>query len=439
MKGITSTAAVAWLLFSIHAAVAQVNNSDNNVATGSIAATTSQGLHIIKLKQQNNNDTTTAYEPSQFIRQHLAMYRMKQLQAAGSESSGNGGVSMQAANAQAPNMDTIQVGNGFSAVVGAFDPAFAEYLHQLDAIDYVEPNQVYKVQAAVPGSQHVEPAPSWGIARINQRDAGGDLTTRMIDDNAVIGNGVHVYVFDTGINTEHPDLKGRAFHTANFIDYEDDSDTSGHGTHVAGIIGGSTFGVAPHTTIHSIKILDGSGDGTTVDLIRAIAMVSAKAERGKSIINLSLSGPRSKTIDDALTSAAVDHGIPVFVAAGNTGDDACQYTPAANPAVFAVGASDRQDNVAVFSSFGKCVRMYAPGVDITSSWLGTDSHSMDGTSMANPHVAGIAAMLLGQKSYPSVNDIYQELMNLASKDILHMSPASKDYDNHNLLAYTGKL
>lgn len=245
MKGITSKSAVVWLLFSIHAAVAQVNNFDNNVATGSIAATTSQGLHIIKLKQQNNNDTTTgseftslhtiysykkvAYEPSQFIRQHLAMYRMKQLQAAGSESSGNGGVSMQAANAPAPNMDTIQVGNGFSAVVGAFDPAFAEYLHQLDAIDYVEPNQVYKVQAAVPGSQHVEPAPSWGIARINQRDAGGDLTTRMIDDNAAIGNGVHVYVFDTGINTEHPDLKGRAFHTANFIDYEDDSDTSGHG------------------------------------------------------------------------------------------------------------------------------------------------------------------------------------------------------------------
>lgn len=174
---------------------------------------------------------------------------------------------------------------------------------------------------------------------------------------------------------------------------------------------------------------------TKCNITLAIAMVSAKAEPGKSIINLSLSGPRSQTIDDALTSAAVDHGIPVFVAAGNTGDDACQYTPAANPAVFAVGASDRQDNVAVFSSFGKCVRMYAPGVDITSSWLGTDSHSMDGTSMANPHVAGIAALLLGQKSYPSVNDLYQELMNLASKDVLHMSPASKDYDNYNLLAY----
>ncbi|KAI9313162.1 peptidase S8/S53 domain-containing protein [Dichotomocladium elegans] len=355
-------------------------------------------------------------------------------------------------------MDTIHIGKGFSAVVGAFDPAFAQYLHQLDAIDYVEPNKIYSVQAvaaeaaaaaAAPAVRRDEvlesAAPSWGLARISQRGR-VDMTRRLTREN-MTGAGVHVYVFDTGINTDHPELKGRVTHVANFIDYEGDADSSGHGTHVAGIIGGVTTGVAPDTQIHSIKILDRKGDGTTVALIRgktdphlsckAIEMVSGLAEKGKAIINLSLSGPRSKAIDDALTSAAIDHQIPIFAAAGNTADDACQYTPAANPAVFAVGASDREDNVALFSAFGDCVRIYAPGVDITSSWLGAETHSLDGTSMANPHVAGIAALLLSQRNFDSVEELYHEITAMATKDVLSSSHGNDKIHDHNLLAYTG--
>ena len=107
--------------------------------------------------------------------------------------------------------------------------------------------------------------------------------------------------------------------------------------------------------------------------------MSSVAKEGKSIINLSLSGPRSQLIDDALSSVAQTHNIPIFVAAGNTGDDACQYTPSANPSVFAVGATDNTDTIPAFSSFGRCVRLYAPGVGITSSWLDNETHILDGT------------------------------------------------------------
>ncbi|KAI9494017.1 peptidase S8/S53 domain-containing protein [Zychaea mexicana] len=338
-------------------------------------------------------------------------------------------------------MDTIQVGKDFSAVVGSFDTPFTDYLHELDAIDYVEPNQVYHIAASIAATaekrdrQVQSPVPNWGIARITHRDK-DDLKSNIFDD-AMSGEGVHVYVFDTGVNADHPDIKGRVTRDANFIEYEDDNDASGHGTHVAGIIGGTTFGVAKKAQIHSIKILDKQGDGSTVSLLRAISFVGHVAIPGKSIINLSLSGPPSQLIDSALSSLARERNVPVFVAAGNTGDDACAYTPSRNAAVFAVGASDNIDNVPMFSSFGKCVRLYAPGVDITSSWLGTESHSLDGTSMANPHVTGIAALLLGKNNYASVDQVYDTLTSIATKNVLKMSPAAVGHENHNLLAYTG--
>ncbi|KAI8390909.1 peptidase S8/S53 domain-containing protein [Radiomyces spectabilis] len=274
---------------------------------------------------------------------------------------------------------------------------------------------------SVKRDQYTHESPSWGIARVYHRER-NELSSYTTDTGA-LGDGVHIYIFDTGINTAHPDFGNRAKHEGCFVDSEGDEDRSGHGTHVAGIIGGQTFGIAKNAILHNVKILDRRGDGSTVALIRAIAHVIKVAKPGKAIINLSLSGPRSQTIDDALDAAALAHNIPVFVSAGNSADDACDYSPSANPSVFTVGASTITDTVAHFSSFGQCVRMYAPGVNITSSWLQSGSHVMDGTSMASPHVTGIAAVLMSRYQYQSVYDLYNVLMSIGTQGKLSMAHA----------------
>ena len=159
------------------------------------------------------------------------------------------------------------------------------------------------------------------------------------------------------------------------------------------------------------------------------------AQPGKSIIDLSLSGPRSKTIDNALTALAVDHNVPVIASAGNSGDNVCRYSPSANPNVFVVGASNRDNEVTSFSSYGPCVKLYAPGTNITSAWLGVDSMAMDRTSMANPHVTGIAAQLMSRSPFGSAQQLYDALRNIATKDVLAF-PA-RDTGSVNLLANTG--
>ncbi|KAI9255610.1 peptidase S8/S53 domain-containing protein [Phascolomyces articulosus] len=420
-----------------------------------------EDLHIVKLKNnlnKNGNGTITAAsftEPSSFIRQHYALYQAKHQSFIG-----GGILKKMSLEDKELSINTIEVGKDFSAVVGSFDAQFTEYLHGLDAIDYVESNQIYRVAANIPlekRDRQQSPVPSWGLARITHRDK-SDLNVDIFDDS-IQGEGVQVYVFDTGVNAEHPDLQGRVTRDISFINYEDDNDASGHGTHVAGIIGGTTFGVAKKAHIHSIKVLDKAGEGSTVALLEAIAFVGYNAIPGKSVINLSLTGPPSQSIDNALSSLARDRNIPVFVAAGNSGDDACAYTPSRNEAVFTVGATDRDDNVPGFSSFGKCVRLYAPGVDIMSSWLGIQSQSLSGTrilltnyrwdiddlliffstiySMANPHVTGIAALLLGKNNFASVEQIYDTLTLMATKNVLKMSSVAEGHENYNLLAYTG--
>ncbi|ORY97980.1 peptidase S8/S53 domain-containing protein [Syncephalastrum racemosum] len=333
--------------------------------------------------------------------------------------------------------NTVKVGQNFSAVIGSFDSSFADYLHQLDAIEYVEPNQKYKAAHVLDKrSMQTDPAvKSWGLSRISQRNL-GDLRASAYDDS-IEGDGVHVYIFDTGINAHHPDFEGRVVSEGNFVDTEPDKDTSGHGTHVAGTVGGATFGVAKKVQLHSVKVLDHQGDGDTVALIKALSHVSKVAPPGKSIINLSLVGPHSQAIDDAIATAANDHNIPVFVAAGNSADDACLYTPSSNPFVMTVGATTKNDEIASFSSYGSCVQLYAPGEDIISAWNDGDSHSMRGTSMANPHVSGIAALLLSQRSYVSVNDLYADMQAMATKDMIKVPDTKMNLPNNNLLAFTG--
>lgn len=187
--------------------------------------------------------------------------------------------------------------------------------------------------------------------------------------------------------------------------------------------------------------MDKNGDGTTSGLLQALEYVAANATPGKSLINLSLSGPRSKVIEDAIYETAKARNIPMFVSAGNTGDDACKYLPAASIHAFAVGATDDQDRIAYYSAVGSCVRMYAPGTGIISAWAANTTASMklDGTSMANPHVAGIAAILLSQRSYANIEEVYSDLEQRGSKGILTTS-VTQLYNNlsvNNNLAFAG--
>lgn len=169
--------------------------------------------------------------------------------------------------------------------------------------------------------------------------------------------------------------------------------------------------------------MDKNGDGTTVGLLRALSHVTSTATPGKSLINLSLSGPRSRLVEEAIKETAKEHNIPMFVSAGNTGDDACKYLPAASSHVFTVGATDHSDIIAYYSAVGDCVRMYAPGTGIISAWVSNNTASMklDGTSMANPHVAGIAASLLAKGIYSDIETLYSEIENRATKGALTMS------------------
>lgn len=339
--------------------------------------------HIVRFKASNVKNIT-GFDSSSFIKNHYTTFQ---------RTTGGSKVELMAAHLDsAPNdMKNIDIGQEFKAVVGSFKPAFVEYLNGLEDVEYIEPNHIYKA-SILPASSQPQPytvasnpksnpmqrrknqkrnvityqdPSSWGLARINRRDR-NDLSSYTVDDQA--GTGIHVYVFDSGIDVDHPDFGGRASMEANFIDYEDDADNAGHGTHVAGTIGGNQYGVAKNVILHGVKILDRNGDGATSALIQAIFHVTKIAERGRSIINLSLTGPRSQTIDDALTMASQEYGIPIFVSAGNTGDNACDYSPSANPDVFTVGASNKEDMIPSFSSFGECVRIYAPGTNIVSTW-----------------------------------------------------------------------
>jgi subtilisin family serine protease len=322
-------------------------------------------------------------------------------------------------------LDSFIIDDSFTAVSGIFpDHRFVDYLHQQSNVEYVEPNQVYKAQIIRPlqeyqlmnstssytqrlqafangtrrrGTIKTAVAPNWGQARVTQREHGGDLSQYEYDEAA--GESVHVYVLDTGINTAHQDFEGRAVIDANFIDYEEGEDLGGHGkqfsqtaaiyslffsilgTHVASKIAGQLYGIAKKAKIHSVKILDRSGDGTTSTLLKGISHVIKTAEPGKSLINLSLSGPRSRMIDEILSKAATQYNIPIFASAGNSGSDACFFSPASNPDVLSVGASDLNDDVAAYSDVGECVKVYAPGSGIESAWIGAPNSSklLDGT------------------------------------------------------------
>ncbi|KAJ7496681.1 peptidase S8/S53 domain-containing protein [Mycena latifolia] len=292
--------------------------------------------------------------------------------------------------------------NGYS---GRFSEGAVNQLRALPEVEYVEQDQIVY-------TQDVQKMAPWGLARVSHRPKLTFGTFRSYEHDPSGGEGVDVYVIDTGINIGHVEFEGRASWGKTIPDNDVDEDGNGHGTHCAGTIASRKYGVAKAANVIAVKVLGSNGSGSMSDVVAGVVFATreatakaaaAKAEykaTGKtahkgSVANMSLGGGKSPTLDRAV-NAAVDAGMHFAVAAGNDNRDACNYSPAAAENAITVGASTMGDERAYFSNYGKCVDVFAPGLSILSTWTGSPdaTNTISGTSMASPHTAGLLAYLL---------------------------------------------
>jgi subtilisin family serine protease len=233
--------------------------------------------------------------------------------------------------------------------------------------------------------------PTWGIDRVDQRD----LPLSNTFTYASTGSGATVYIIDTGILFGHTDFGGRAARGYDGLtDGLNGSDCNGHGTHVASTVGGTIYGIAKAAKLVSVRVLSCSGSGTASGVIAGIDWVT-RNHVANAVANMSLGGGAS-TAMDAAVAASIASGVTYVIAAGNSNIDACGVSPARLSAAITVGATDNTDTRAAFSNLGSCIDIFAPGVGITAAWHTSTNaiNTISGTSMAAPHVAGVAALYL---------------------------------------------
>ncbi|GAA1584187.1 hypothetical protein GCM10009804_45650 [Kribbella hippodromi] len=309
---------------------------------------------------------------------------------------------------------------GFSA---AMDADQAKKLAGDSRVAYVQQNQKITVS---------QDDPPWGLDRADQRDLPLDKKYEPTSD----AKNVNVYVIDTGIYAKHKDFGDRASVGTDTVgDGQNGVDCMGHGSHVAGTIGGTTYGVAKAAHLVAVRVLDCKGSGSTESVVAGIDWVTKNAKK-PAVANMSLGGGADDALDAAV-KASIGAGITYAVAAGNEGTDACQGSPAREPLAITVGATDAKDQRATFSNFGKCVDLFAPGVDITSVGItGPDATAkMSGTSMATPHVAGGIALYLADHPDATPADVTKALVTDSTPDKV-TDPGA---DSPNKLLYLGKV
>lgn len=263
-------------------------------------------------------------------------------------------------------------------------------------------------------SPETEKMAPWGLARVSHRKplSFGTFNKYLYADEG--GEGVDVYVIDTGTNIEHVDFEGRAHWGKTIPANDEDVDGNGHGTHCSGTVAGKKYGVAKKANVYAVKVLKSNGSGTMSDVIKGVDFAASshleqvkKAKDGKrkgfkgSAANMSLGGGKTSLLDQAV-NAAVAAGIHFAVAAGNDNADACNYSPAAADKAVTVGASAIDDSRAYFSNWGKCTDIFAPGLSIQSTWIGSKTaiNTISGTSMASP-ISAVSWPTTSLSSLPS--------------------------------------
>jgi subtilisin family serine protease len=310
--------------------------------------------------------------------------------------------------------------NGFAAKLSAQNLAT---LRSDPRVKYIEQDSVMRATATQTGA-------TWGLDRIDQSNL-------PLDGNYVYNataSNVTAYIIDTGINTAHTAFGGRAVWGTNTTGDGNNSDCQGHGTHVAGTVGSSTWGVAKGVKLVAVKVLGCDGSGTNSGVIAGVNWAVGN-KTGPAVANMSLGGGASQALDDAVNNAAAKN-LVMAVAAGNENQNACNVSPARAVSAITVGATTKTDSRDTsYSNYGNCVDLFAPGTGITSTWVGstTATNTISGTSMASPHVAGAAALILASNPGYTTAQVTSALKSSATANKV----TSAGTGSPNLLLFTG--
>jgi aqualysin 1 len=314
-------------------------------------------------------------------------------------------------------------------VYGAALNGFAGTLNagQLNALAR-NPNVDYIEQDGIATTQTTQSGATWGLDRTDQRAL--PLSTTYTYNNT--GSGVRAYIIDTGIRLTHGDFGGRAVSGYDAVDGGSADDCNGHGTHVAGTVGGNTYGIAKGATLVAVRVLDCGGSGSWSGVIAGMDWVTANRVL-PAVANMSLGGGASTAVDDA-TKRMIAAGVSTSVAAGNGNQggrqqDACNYSPARVPEAITIGATTKTDAKTSWSNYGSCVDFFAPGYQITSAWYtsNTATNTISGTSMASPHVAGVAALYLQSNPGASAQAVRDALYANTTKGIVTSSSTTNNH------------
>jgi subtilisin family serine protease len=311
---------------------------------------------------------------------------------------------------------------GFAARLSA---AAATALGSNPLVASVEPDQVMRADVTQSMDANGDP---WGLDRIDQ----GALPLSRTYTYTSTGAGVHAYIIDTGIWTLHPEFGGRANNVFDAYGATGE-DCNGHGTHVSGTIGAATYGVAKGVSLHGVRVLSCAGLGLNSDVIAGVDWVSAN-HVNPAVANMSLGGGKSPALDQAVTNLW-NSGVFLAVAAGNDNVDACTESPSGAPSVFTVAASTKTDAKASYSNWGTCVEAYAPGSAIVSTYLAGTTMSLSGTSMATPHVVGVAALYKATNGNQPSGTVANWLITNATSGVITGNPSGTP----NLLLFKSTL
>jgi subtilisin family serine protease len=300
-------------------------------------------------------------------------------------------------------------------------------------VKFIEQNAVVRIGDITQTCSPAYDADSWGLQRVAYRPI--SLSKPYQTKYTKLGTGVDIYVIDTGINLNHVDFDGRAKFGFKASSGWSNGDGNGHGTHVASTCGGKEYGLAKNANLITVKVLGDDGSGTFAGVVAGVDFVFAQKEStGRPTVgNMSLGGGKSAALDAACNRASAA-GVIMVVAAGNDNGDACNVSPAGASGVISVAASttdgagtNQQDLRSSFSNWGTCVALFAPGSEIKGAWIGsnTATNTISGTSMASPHVAGAAALVLGEQPGLSYADVHKVIIDSTSYNLVTLNCAGR--------------